>query len=56
MGSTLGNFARWGLAVLVLAAAAYLLLKVVVGLVASVVWVLVAAVAVIAIVWAIRAL
>ncbi len=47
---------RKALAVLILVAAAYLLFKVVIGFVMGIVWVLIAVVAVIAVVWAMRIL
>ena len=44
------------LAILILVAAAYLLFKVVIGFVMGIVWVLVAVVAVVGVVWALRVL
>lgn len=44
------------IAVLVLAAAAYVLFKLVIGFVAAIAWVVVAIVAVIAVIWAVRTL
>ena len=56
MRTAVAELARRGLAVLVLLVAAYLLFKLVLGFVASVVWIVVAVVAVIAVVWAVRTL
>jgi len=50
------NIGRKALAVLVLIAAAYLLFKVVIGFVMGIVWVLIAVVAVVAVIWAMRVL
>jgi len=44
------------LAILILVAAAYLLFKVVIGFVMGIVWVLVAVVAIVGVVWALRVL
>lgn len=44
------------LAILILVAAAYLLFKVVIGFVMGLVWVLVAVVAVVGVIWALRVL
>ena len=56
MGEALSNAGRKALAVGVLVLAAYLLFKVVIGFVAGLVWLGVAVVAVIAVVWAVRVL
>ena len=56
MGEALSQVGRKALAVGVLVLAAYLLFKVVVGFVAGLVWLAVAVVAVVAVVWAIRVL
>ena len=50
------SLARRALAVVILAAAAYLLLKIVIGIIASVAWIVVAVVAVVGILWAINTL
>lgn len=47
---------RKALAVVILVAAAYLLFKVVIGFVMGIVWVLIAVVAVIGVIWAMRVL
>jgi hypothetical protein len=52
----LGDLARKGLALAVLLVAAWLLFKLVLGFVASVAWILVAVVAVVAVIWALRTL
>jgi hypothetical protein len=56
MGNAVADVGKKGLAVLVLALAAYVLFKIVLGVVTAVAWVLVAVLAVAAIVWAIRVL
>lgn len=56
MAQVFSDLGKRALAVAILAVAAYLLFKLVVGLVASVVWFLVAAVAVVAVIWAVRTL
>ena len=56
MGETLSNAGRKALAVLVLVVAAYILFKMVLGFVAGLVWIVVAIVAVIAVIWALRVL
>ena len=56
MGELATNAAKKALAVVVLVAAAYLLFKLVIGVIASVAWFIAAVVAVIAIVWAVRTL
>jgi hypothetical protein len=50
------TLARRALAVVILAVAAWLLLKIVIGIVASVAWIVVAVVAVVGILWAINTL
>ena len=47
---------RKALAVLILVAAAYLLFKVAIGFVMGIVWVLIAVVAVVGVIWALRVL
>lgn len=56
MRNGLGELARKGLAVLVLLAVAYLAFKLLVGVVTALAWVVVALVAVVAVVWAVRTL
>ncbi len=56
IGAAASNVGRKALAVLVLIAAAYLLFKVVIGFVMGIVWVLIAVVAVVAVIWAMRVL
>ena len=56
MGETLSNIARKMLAVAVLVVAAYVLFKLVLGFVIGIVWILVAIVAVLGVVWALRIL
>ncbi len=56
IGAAASNVGRKALAVLILVAAAYLLFKVVIGFVMGIVWILIAVVAVIAVVWAMRVL
>jgi hypothetical protein len=56
MGETLSNAATKLIAVAVLVVAAWILFKVVLGFVAAVAWILVAVLAVVAIVWALRVL
>ena len=56
MARSLADLARKGAAVLVLLAAAWLLLKFVVGVVTAVAWVVVAVLAVAAVIWALRVL
>lgn len=56
MAARLSLFAKKGLALLVLLAACYLLFKVVIGVVAGVVWILIAVLAVVGVIWAIRVL
>ncbi len=56
MGEQVSEAGRKLLAVLVLAGAAYVLLKVVIGFVTGLVWAAIAVIAVIGIVWAIRVL
>ena len=56
MGEALSDIARKALAVVVLAVAAYVLFKLVLGAVAAVLWIAVAIVAVIAVIWALRVL
>jgi hypothetical protein len=50
------SLARRGLAVLILVVAAYVLLKIVIGIVAAVSWVVVAVIAVVGVLWAINTL
>ncbi len=56
MGQALSEAGRKLVAVVVLALAAYLLFKVVLGFAMAVAWIAVAALAVVAIVWALRVL
>ncbi len=56
MGEALSNIARKLLAVVVLVVAAYILFKLVLGFVLGIVWILVAIVAVLGVVWALRVL
>ncbi len=56
MGQAVSNLGRKALAALVLVVAAYLLFKLVLGFVASVAWIVVAVLAVVAVVWAVRTL
>jgi hypothetical protein len=56
MGQLASDAARKLLAVAVLVVAAYILFKLVLGFVAAVAWIVVAIVAVLAVVWAIRVL
>ncbi len=56
MGDTLSQAGRKLLAVAILLVAAYVLFKLVLGVVAAVAWIVVAVVAVVAIVWALRVL
>ena len=56
IGAAASNVGRKALAVLVLIAAAYLLFKIVIGFVMGIVWVLIAVVAVVAVIWAMRVL
>ncbi|MET0614951.1 MAG: hypothetical protein ABW142_05860 [Thermoleophilaceae bacterium] len=56
MGQALSDAARKLLAVAVLVVAAFVLFKLVLGFVAAIAWIVVAVVAVMAVVWAIRVL
>jgi hypothetical protein len=56
MGEALSDIARKALAVVVLVVAAYILFKIVLGFVAAVAWIVVAIVAVLAVIWALRVL
>ncbi len=56
MGEALSQAGKRGLALLVLLLAAYLLFKVVLGIVTFVAWIVVVVIAIAAIVWAIRVL
>lgn len=56
MSETASSLGKKLLAAAVLVVAVYLVFKLVIGLVASLVWLLVAVVAVIAVVWAVRTL
>lgn len=56
MSETASTLGKKLLAAAVLVVAVYLLLKLAIGLIASIVWLLVAVVAVIAVVWAVRTL
>lgn len=56
MEQTGPSLARRALAVVILAVAAWLLLKIVIGIIASVAWIVVAVIAVVGIFWAINTL
>ena len=56
MREAASNLAKKGLAVVVLLLAAYLLFKVVLGIVSTIVWIAVVVAALVAVVWAIRTL
>lgn len=56
MADAAANLGKKLIAVAVLVVAAYLLFKLVIGLVASVVWLIVAVIAVLAVIWAVRTL
>ena len=56
MGEALSTAGKRGLALLVLLLAAYLLFKVVLGIVTFIAWIVVVVIAIAAIVWAIRVL
>jgi hypothetical protein len=56
MEETHPSLAKRGLAVLVLVVAAYLLLKVIIGLVAAVAWIVIVVVAVVGVLWAVNTL
>lgn len=56
MGTAIAGLGRKALALLVLLAATWLLLKVVIGVVTAVAWIVVAVVAVVAVAWALRVL
>jgi hypothetical protein len=56
MGQLASDAARKLLAIAVLVLAAFVLFKIVIGLVAAVAWVVIAVVAVMAVVWALRVL
>ena len=56
MGQAISDGARKLLAVAVLLVAAFVLFKIVIGVVAAVAWIVVAVVAVMAVVWALRVL
>ena len=56
MENTGPSLARRALAVVILAVAAWLLLKIVIGIIASVAWIVVAVIAVVGILWAINTL
>jgi hypothetical protein len=56
MGQMASDIGRKALAVLVLIVAAYVLFKLVLGFVAAIAWIVVAVVAVMAVVWALRVL
>lgn len=56
MRESLREIGRKGLALVILLAAAWLLLKVVIGVVAAVAWIVVAVVAVLAVIWALGVL
>ncbi len=56
MSEAISTLGKKALAVGVLILAAYLLFKLVIGLISSVVWLIVAVVAVLAVIWAVRTL
>ena len=56
MGQAISDAARKLLAVLVLVVAAFILFKIVIGMVAALAWIVVAVVAVMAVIWALRVL
>lgn len=56
MRGALATLGKKALAVVVLVVAAYLLFKLVIGLITSLVWFLVAVIAVLAVIWAVRTL
>ena len=56
MGQAVSDLARKGLAVLVLVVAAFVLFKIVLGFVAAIAWIVIAVVAVMAVIWALRVL
>jgi len=56
MEETRPSLARRAVAVLILAVAAWLLLKVVIGIIASVAWIVMAVVAVVGVLWAFNTL
>ncbi len=56
MTSALASFGKKALAILVLALAAYLLFEQIVGFVSAIAWVVIAVLALVAVVWAVRTL
>lgn len=56
MSEALGQIGRKALALAILIVAAYLLFKVVIGVVTAVAWVIVAVLAVVAVIWAVATL
>lgn len=56
MSEALADIGRKGLALAVLLVAAWLLLKVVIGVVATIAWIVVAVIAVVAVIWAVGVL
>ncbi len=56
MEETRPSLARRAVAVVIIAIAAWLLLKVVIGIIASIAWIAVAAIAVVGVLWAINTL
>ena len=56
MGQAVSDLARKALAVAVLVVAAFVLFKLVLGFVAAVAWMVIAVIAVLAVVWALRVL
>jgi hypothetical protein len=56
MGQAISDAARKLVAVLVLVIAAFVLFKIVLGFVAAIAWIVVAVIAVMAVIWAIRVL
>jgi hypothetical protein len=56
MKTAAADIGKRAIAIAILLAAAYLLLKLVVGLVAGIAWIIVGAIAVLALIWAVRTL
>ena len=56
MGQAVSDLARKALAVAVLVVAAFVLFKIVLGFVAAIAWIVIAIVAVMAVIWALRVL
>ena len=56
MSTALANFGKKALAILVLVVAAYLLFELIVGFVSAIAWVVIAVLALVAVIWAVRTL